>query len=626
MLKNTNHIRSSSAFKDHRNEKQILASRSMVAFVLVIILMLLLLSRGWYLQVIRYDDYQTRSNNNRISVQRVAPNRGLIYDRNGVLLAENRSIYSLEVIPEQATNLEQELRIMLGLGLIAEEDILRFNKRLKGKRRFKSVVLKSRLTEKEVAIFSVNGHQLKGVHIEARLVRYYPFGEKIVHAIGSVRQINDQDLKRIDQANYKATRYIGKVGLEKYYEPVLHGKIGSRTVEIDVQGRVIGQPLNETPPIPGHNLRLSIDINIQLAATKAIEDFRGSVIVVDPRNGEILALVSNPGYDPNEFVTGISQKAYNKLINSKAHPLFNRALRGLYSPGSTIKPMLAFAGLQSKTITKNTSIKDPGYWVIPNKEERIYRDWTPRGHDNKVKVAKAITQSCDPFFYDLAYKMGIDLISKSMAEFGFGESTGIDMGEELTGIMPSRQWKKTQRGIDWFPGETVITGIGQGYWNATPLQLVNAIAVLANGKHRYNLRLVTSEKIDGKWVDKAATLAKKQVDFGDGKNLKIVRKAMEEVTRYPWGTAKKAFAGASYQSAGKTGTVQLRKLNEEGDYDTSKIEKKYHDNAIYVGYAPIKDPEVAIVVVAENGGHGGESAAPVARKVFDAYFNGSAKP
>jgi len=625
MLKTTNQIKSGHAFKDHRQERQILVSRSIIAFAFVSILMLSLLARSWYLQVIKHEDYQTRSNNNRISVQQVAPNRGLIFDRNGVLLAENRSVYTLEIIPEQVKNLDDILLQIKSLGLVEDKHIERFKKRLLGVRRFKSILLRSRLTEKDVAIFSANGHSLKGARVEARLVRYYPYAGQIVHALGSVRRINDRDLQRIDQVNYRATRHIGKVGLEKHYEDILHGRIGSRTVETDVQGRVIGEPLTETPPIPGKNLKLSIDIKLQLAASKAMDGFRGSVIAIDPRNGDILALVSNPGYDPNEFVTGISTENYAKLTGSNDQPLFNRALRGLYSPGSTIKPMLAWVGLENNLITEKSTVDDPGFWTIPNKEERIYRDWKKEGHGHKVNVYTAITQSCNPFFYDLAYNMGINLLSENMFNFGFGQSTGIDMGEELTGIMPSRDWKRINRRSDWFPGETVLTGIGQGYWNATPLQLANSVSAIANNGDRFNLRLVTDLEENGEWQTKEPRLADRQVDFGDGKNLKIVQKAMHRVTKRRWnGTAKTAFEGASYESAGKTGTVQLTTQNNEEDEEKEKkvVAKRFHDNAVYVGYAPMINPEIAIAVVTENGGHGGESAAPVARLVLDAYFNG----
>jgi len=621
MLKNSNQIKSGYAFKDHRQERQILVSRTIISFIVVFSLMIALLARGWYLQVIKHEDYQTRSNNNRISVQRLAPNRGLIYDRNGVLLAENRSVYALEVIPENVSDINAKLQEIKALGLIENKHIERFEKRLMGVRRFKSILLRSRLTEKEVAIFSANGHRFKGIRVEARLVRYYPFAEKIAHAVGSVRRINDQDLLKIDQVNYRATRHIGKVGLEKHYENLLHGTIGRRTVETDVQGRVIGKPLSETPPVPGKNIRLSIDIKLQLAAAKAMKGLRGSVIALDPRNGEILALVSNPGYDPNEFVTGISTKNYAKLTNSDEQPLFNRALRGLYSPGSTIKPMLAWVGLENQFITAKTAINDPGYWVIPNKEERIYKDHISWGHGKKVTVSTAITQSCNPFFYQLAYRMGIDIISENMVNFGFGQSTGIDMDEELTGIMPSRSWKKNNRRSDWYPGETVLTGIGQGYWNATPLQLANAAGTIATGGTRFNLRLLSAVFENGEWLQNQPEPAENQVDFGDGKNLEIVHRAMEQVPLFPYGTAKTAFLGATYQSAGKTGTVQLQTEKEQDNDNKKKKRTTKKDNAVYIGYAPIDNPEIAIAVVTENGGHGGESAAPVAREVLDVYFS-----
>lgn len=619
MLRNSNSF-NAPTFKDHRQERKILVSRSLFAFVVVTILMLTLLVRSWYLQVIKHEDYQTRSNNNRISVQRVAPNRGLIYDRNGILLAENRSIYSLELIPEQVANLDRVLDRIKALGLVKDKHIKLFYERLLGVRRFKSVLIKSRLSEEDVAIFSANGHQLKGVRVEARLVRFYPYGDKVVHALGSVRRINNQDLLRIDQTNYRATRYIGKVGIEKHYEHLLHGKIGSRTVETDVQGRVIGRAIKETPPIPGRNIKLSLDIDLQLVAAKAIGNFRGAVIAIDPRNGEVLALVSNPGYDPNDFVTGISTENYAKLTDSDDQPLFNRALRGLYSPGSTIKPMLAWVGLENRVISISSTINDPGYWIIPNKEERIYRDWKKGGHGTKIDVSTAIIRSCDPFFYELAYKMGIDLISENMFNFGFGQSSGIDMDEELTGIMPSREWKLRVRNSQWYPGETVITGIGQGYWNATPLQLVNSISSIATRGNRYQLRLLLAQQENEKWIPNEALVAPRQVDFGDGENRNVVRNAMQKVTQFPWGTAKTAFKGASYRSAGKTGTVQNISIAEGEKYEESKVSKRHRDNAVYVGYAPADSGRIAVSVVLENEGHGGEFAAPIARKVLDAFF------
>ncbi len=606
-------------FKNYYQERQLLISRTIVAFIIVCLLMLGLLARAWYLQVIRFQDYQTRSNNNRINVQPLAPKRGLIYDRNGILLADNRSVSSLEVIPEKVPDMEVTLAELHRLGLIDDEDIMDFKQRLKGERRFNSVQLKTKLNEQQRAIFSVNRYRFPGVRIDASLVRHYPFADALVHALGYVGRINDRELNQIDSSNYKATRHIGKVGLEKFYETQLHGTVGFRQVETNAQGRV-EQILAESSPIPGINLRLSLDIRLQLAAVKAVAGSRASVVAIDPRNGEVLALVSTPGYDPNLFVTGISSKAYQKLLYSKDKPLFNRALRGLYSPGSTIKPMLGWLGLHLKLITAATTIHDPGYWVIPNDEKRIYRDHVAWGHGT-VNLHKAIVQSCDPYFYRLAYTMGIDAISEGMAKFGFGHPTGIDMGEEVSGILPSRAWKRRVRNLPWFPGETVITGIGQGYWNATPLQLANATAQLAVGGQRYQLHLLRAiQDTSGEWKELPLLPATDQVDFDSKTDLAVIHKAMEDVNKMPYGTARRSFQGATYTSAGKTGTVQLMGLAEDEKYDAAKIDERLRDNAMYVGYAPADNPRIALAVVVENAGHGGESAAPVARKVFDAFF------
>ena len=619
MISNNHRQHGSRSFKDHYLERKLLISRTVIASVFVTIMLLALMARSWYLQVVKFDDYQTRSNDNRISVQPIAPKRGLIYDRNGVLLADNRSIYSLEIIPEQVKNISDTLARLQGTKLIEEKHQKAFLSKLRGVRRFRSIVVKSRLNEEDVARFSVNRHLFPGVNIEARLVRHYPFNEELVHALGYVGRINDRELAQIDQANYKATRHIGKVGLEKFYEDHLHGTIGFRRVETDVQGRVIGKPLFEKAPVPGNNLRLSLDIRLQQVAAKVMGEQRGSIVAVDPRNGEVLALVSNPGYDPNEFVTGISTINYQKLTNSEDRPLFNRALRGLYSPGSTIKPHLAWVGLETKLVTTKSTVPDPGYWIIPNEEQRVYRDWKKGGHAENVSLRTAIVQSCDPYFYDLAYRMGIDTLSDYMKRFGFGQYTGIDMGEEVPGIMPSREWKRTARKVPWFPGETVITGIGQGYWIATPLQLANAIAQLGAGDTRYNLHLVSGIETAGVWENISSQPASQQADFSNAANLKAVQTAMHKVTQWPYGTAKTAFTGARYDSAGKTGTVQLKAMGEE-KYDESKVEKRFRDNAVYVGYAPYNSPEIAIAVVVENAGHGGEEAAPKARKILDEYF------
>lgn len=619
MLKSSNNYNNFRSFKDHYLEKKILTHRVIVAFIFVFIMFCYLLVQAWYLQVTKFKDYQTRSNNNRISVLPITPKRGLIYDRNGVLLADNRSIYSLEIIPEQVKDLDVTLSHLTKIGLIDSKLSEDFLTRLRGHRRFKSIVLKNGLSEKDVARFAVDRHLLTGVKIEARLVRYYPFAQELVHALGYVGRINERELARIDQSNYKATRHIGKVGIEKFYEKILHGTIGSRQIETDVQGRQIGKPLFENLPIPGKNLKLSLDIRLQQIAVKALGDNQGSVVVIDPRNGEVLALVSMPGYNPNKFVTGISTVDYKKLIDSGSRPLFNRALRGLYSPGSTIKPLLGWAGLEAKMITINSSINDPGYWIIPNEEKRVYRDWKRKGHGKNIKLTKAIVESCDPYFYDLAYRMGIDTLSFYMNKFGFGQATEIDMGEEVPGIMPSREWKMRKRNAQWYPGETVITGIGQGYWLSTPLQLASAVGQISVGGTRYQLRLVSHIQASEDWQNTSPVAAKNQQDFSNAKNLNIIQEAMLKVTKFPYGTAKMAFRKAKYQSAGKTGTVQLVTQLEE-KYDETKVAKHLRDNAVYIGYAPTNKPQIAIAVILENAGHGGSQAAPVARAIFDEYF------
>jgi len=619
MLKSSNRFGGSRSFKDHYQERKLLINRSVVAFGFVVVMLLVLLVRSWYLQVIKFEDFQTQSNNNRITVQPIAPKRGLIYDRNGVLLADNRSVYSLEIIPEKVKNIQDTLTRLIDVGLIEDKHRRKFLKDLKGQRRFKNIVVRSRLNELQLARFSVDRQHFPGVRVEARLVRHYPFADELVHALGYVGRINDREITRIDQANYKATRHIGKVGLEKYYEDILHGTIGFRRVETDVQGRVIGDALFEKPPVPGKNIKLSLDIRLQRIASEAMGEERGAIVAIDPRNGEVLALVSNPGYDPNEFVTGISSANYQKISSSEDRPLFNRALRGLYSPGSTIKPHIGWIGLEEKLITAKTTIKDPGFWIMPNKEQRQYNDHKKGGHGNKVNLDIAIIKSCNPYFYDLSYRMGIDTLSTNMAKFGFGQYTGIDMGEEVPGILPSREWKLRNRKSNWYPGETVNIGVGQGYWNVTPLQLTSAIGQLGGGYSRFKLGLVNGVEENNAWRSTEATITENQPDFSDPNSLSVVQKAMHRVTR-EGGTAGRAFRNASYQSAGKSGTVQLLSIAEGEEYDESKIDKKFRDNAIYVGYAPFEKPEIAITVVVENVGHGGDTSAPIAKKVFDEYF------
>ncbi|NVJ59693.1 MAG: penicillin-binding protein 2 [Gammaproteobacteria bacterium] len=606
--------------KNQFKEIAMYRNRMLVSLFGVLAMMLLLIVWVAQLQITQYEKYRTESDNNRIRVLPIAPTRGLIYDRNGILLAENRSVYSIELIPEQIKDMEKAVAELSELIVIDEDDRERFFKEVKRTReRFKKIPLKSRLTEAQVARFAVNRHRFPGVSVEARLVRFYPYGEILSHALGYVGRINDRELVTIDQENYRATRHIGKVGIEKYYETILHGKIGTQRVETDVQGRVL-KVLEQEDPVAGSDLYLELDLGLQLAAYKALEGQRGSVIALDPHTGGVLALVSTPGYDPNLFVTGISNKDYKKLLNPD-RPLFNRALRGQYSPGSTIKPHLAWLGLESKTISPSYAINDLGVYQMPIEEDRRFRDWKRRGHGSQIDFRRAIIESCDTFFYDLAYKMGIDKISDTMQQFGFGEFTNIDMGEEVPGLMPSREWKQRERRVRWFPGETVITGIGQGYWLSTPLQLANSAAAIASDGIRYDLKMVGAIANQNSKITIDPVLAQKQVDIGNGQNFKRIQNAMKEVNHNKFiGTARSAFQGANYLSAGKTGTVQLFGLGEDEEYEAENLAERLRDNALYIGYAPFENPTIAVSVVVENAGGGGSNAAPIARKVIDTYL------
>ncbi len=607
--------------KDAVQESRLFFNRAVVAFLLVFMFFTGLIYRAYFLQVTKHQDFVTLSDRNRITLVAEAPVRGIIYDRNGVILADNRSVFSLELIPEKVLEMNTTLDSLQKLFTIKDEIIDDFKSRLKlGSRRgFKNMVLLSNVTEQQRAVFEVNRHLYSGVIIEARLVRYYPFGKDMVHLLGYVGRINDRELASLDQNNYKVTRHIGKVGLEKYYESVLHGKVGFREVEMDVHGRVI-RVLKRTPPVPGMSLKLSIDSRLQVLTAQQLGENRGAAVAVDPQNGDVLALVSTPGYDPNAFVTGIGVAEYKKLLDSKDRPLFNRALRGQYPPGSTIKPMLGLAALEYGVVNKKDKIKDPGWYQLEN-EERIYRDhnWRidGRGGHGDVDIIKAIKLSCDTYYYQMAFNLGIDRIYESMSRFGFGELTGIDMGEEKSGLLPSRTWKRERLREPWFPGETVIVGIGQGFWTATPLQLVNATAILANRGTRFDLHLVTETFSAEKHFKSMPQLSKKQI-VASAENMKIVLEGMRQASQT--GTARKSFSKAKYASASKTGTAQLQGYSQEEEYDVEKVSLRNRDNAMFVVFAPFENPKIALSIILENQGHGGETAAPVARKIIDDWL------
>ncbi|MBB1333783.1 MULTISPECIES: penicillin-binding protein 2 [unclassified Pseudoalteromonas] len=601
--------------RDHSAEANLFARRAFVGFVFVTILVAVLLSNLYTIQVDDHQDYQTRSNDNRIKVIPIAPNRGLIYDRNGVLLAENKPVYNLEVIPEEVDDLDASLSALTKFIDISEQQKNDFLDDIKHNRRFKSQVLKARLNEQEVARFSVNQHKFPGFSIEARLARYYPFADTLTHALGYVAKLNKKELAQLEAqeqgTNYRATHDIGKLGIEKYYEQLLHGQVGSQRVEVNNRGRVI-RTLSMTPPQPGNDLVLTLDVGLQQIAQHALKDMRGAVIVMDAKDGGVLALYSNPSYDPNLFVHGISSKNYKALLNPD-RPLINRTTQGRYAPASTVKPHMAVLALEEGLVTEQTSMWDPGFFQIPNVDHK-WRDWKRWGHGH-VDVYKAIEESCDTYFYDVSYRLGITKISDFMAQFGYGDLTGIDIHEETTAILPSKEWKEGRFKESWWRGDTISVGIGQGYWTATPLQIANAMNILVNRGINHPPHLVQVVKKDND-VTQINNEEKPPVILKDPRHWQVALDAMHNTVQKTSGTAHRAFKGTNYDSAGKTGTAQIVSIAQGERYDAKSLKERQRDNTIYVGFAPYEDPRIVVSVVLENN-HGGVQ---IARQLMDYYF------
>lgn len=619
------------AIRDHSAEANLFARRAFITFIGVLILSLILYNNIYDLEVNSYQKYQTRSNSNRIKILPVAPNRGLIYDRNGVLLAYNKPVYSLEVIPEQVDDIKTSLKELSQLLDISQERQHKLLKALKSKRRFKPIELYSRLSEQQVSLFSVNQHKFPGFFIDARLKRYYPFGDLTTHALGYVARINSKDALKLENKgltdNYAATRNIGKLGLEKYYQEQLHGTIGHQEVEINSQGRVI-RTLDFTPPVPGKDLTLTLDIELQMIAKRALSGKRGAIVAIDPRDGGVLAMYSNPSFDGNLFVHGISSKNYKKLLDPKNHkPLLNRAVQG-YPPASTIKPLLALTGLEEGVITPETEIYDPGFYQLPGIETKR-RDWKKWGH-GKVKLSKSLEQSCNVYYYDLAYKLGITRISKMMEKFGFGEYTGIDIHEESRAIMPSIEWKRARYNQSWYTGETLSVGIGQSFWTVTPLQLSQAVSILVNKGEIKVPHLLKSTRaiingegniqvplIENYIVDEKPPIVLKHENSWD-----FVLDGMHNTIQKLGATGYSAFKGSKYDAAGKTGSAQTANIKQDEEYDASKVQESKRDNAMFIAFAPYESPEIVVAVAIENvaKGGGGTNAGPVARQIMDQYF------
>ncbi|MFB5143669.1 penicillin-binding protein 2 [Vibrio diabolicus] len=611
-----------SQIRDYQAEARLFASRAIVAFIGIVLLMGALVANMYNIQVNQFQDYQTRSNDNRIKVVPIAPNRGLIYDRNGVLLAENRPVFNLELTPEKIKDIDATIQELQTILEITPDQIERFHQERKRTRRFKSVPLLTQLNEKQVAVFSVNQYRFPGVEISATLKRYYPFSEVLTHVIGYVSRINDRDMQRLireeKDANYQATRDIGKLGIEKYYEDLLHGTAGYQEVEVNSRGRVI-RTLKYVPPVPGKDIVLNLDINLQLYVHQLLDGRRGSAVVIDPRDNGVLAMVSSPSYDPNSFVHGISGKDYRALLNDKNRPLVNRTTLGIYPPASTIKPFMAVAALQEGVVTPNTTRNDPGYWRIPNSNTRPFRDWLRWGH-GRVDIIKSIEESVDTFYYQIAYDMGIDRISNWMMMFGFGDYTGIDIYEESKANMPTRDWKMSRHKTPWYKGDTIPVGIGQGYWTATPMQIAKATSVLVNEGEVIAPHLLKATIENGNDFEEQQTT--EYMTYPPIKNVPkkywdMAKEGMRRVNHGTRGTARRSFYKMSYQTAGKSGTAQVFGLGENEEYNADEIAEHLRDHALFTGFAPFDDPKVVVTVVLENAGGGSSNGAPVVRKIFD---------
>ncbi|WP_437612316.1 peptidoglycan DD-transpeptidase MrdA [Erwinia sp. V71] len=604
------------SFRDYTAEQSLFVRRALVALFGILVLSGVLVVNLYHLQILRFDDYSTRSNQNRIKLVPIAPSRGIIYDRNGIPLALNRTIYQLELIPEKVDDLKQTLEDLRTVVDLSDDDIDAFEKERKRSRRFTSIAVKSGLTDVQVARFAVNQYRFPGVEVKGYQRRYYPYGSALTHVIGYVSKINDRDVERLDKEgkwpNYAATHDIGKLGVERYYEDVLHGKTGYEEVEVNNRGRVIRQ-MHEQSPQAGRDITLTIDLHLQQYIETLLAGSRAAVVVTDPRNGDILALVSTPSYDPNLFVDGISGKDYNRLLHDENRPLINRATQGTYPPASTVKPYVAVSALSAGVINKNTSLFDPGWWQLPGSEKR-YRDWKRWGH-GRLNVTKSLEESADTFFYQVAYDMGIDRLSEWMGKFGYGQMTGVDLSEEYPGIMPNREWKLKRIKKPWYQGDTIPVGIGQGYWTATPLQMNKAMMTLINDGIVKVPHLLLSTRENNVQVPYRQVAQAPIGDIHSG-YWEIAKDGMYGVANRPNGTAHKSFADAPYKIAAKSGTAQVYGLKENETYNAHKIAERLRDHKLMTAFAPYDKPRVAVAMILENGG-AGPAVGTIMRQILD---------
>lgn len=608
-------MRRHQVIKDSFSENRIFLSRTVIVFVLMLLLIGGLIVRLVYLQVAGHSRYHGMATNNRIKVTSVPPTRGIIYDKHGYILAENLPSYSLEIIPEQVSNLDDTLlRLQLALS-IPDEKIAAFKKHRKRYKHFDSIPLLMQLSNTEVARFAVLRHTFPGVDIHARLIRHYPYAELTAHVVGYVGRINEQELRVLPEAEYRSIHSIGKIGVELAYEDVLRGHAGYSEIETNAQGKPINE-LGKIEPIPGADIYLTLDVGLQKVAYDALAEYNGAVVALDLETGGVLVQVSKASFDPNLFVSGISHKNYKSLNTSSSKPLFDRVLRGQYPPGSTLKPFIGLAGLENNIAHIHQTLFCPGYYQLPNKSHK-YRDWKKWGH-GKVDLDDAITQSCDVYFYDMSLALGIDKLSGFLHDFGFGQKTDIDLKGEKAGLLPSREWKRIHRQQAWFPGETLITGIGQGFTQVTPMQLARATATLANQGQIVTPYIAERIFEEGREVEIKRPLPT-SIELKQS-NVQDIINAMVHVVHSARGTAKRIGTGIDYQVAGKTGTAQVYTVKQDEEYDEEEIAFNMRDHALFIAFAPADKPKIAVAVIAEHGSHGSSVAAPIAAEVIKQYL------
>lgn len=607
--------------------------RALFAFIVIILLLLVLLVNLADLQIANFSYYSTKSNNNRIEIIPIPPSRGMIYDRNGTPLAINNITYQLNIIPDKVKNLNEQFNQLKAIVDLTDEDIENFQKERRNYKAHRPVPLKDNLTQQQIAHFVVDQHRFPYVSIVGIQHRYYPYGASLTHIIGYISKINSQDKQRLEEenksSNYVATFNIGKMGIEKYYEDVLHGIPGYEKVEVNSRGRIVNQ-LNQHPPQAGEDIYLSINLKLQLYIEQLLAGRKAAVVAIDPNNGEILALVSSPTYDSNPFVGGISSDKYKALLNDPNKPLYNRALLGSYPPASTVKPYIAIAALSEGVVTSKSVVNDPGWWQLPGTERR-YRDWLKWGH-GKVDVLRAIEESVDTYFYQVAYDMGIDRLNAWMTKFGFGERTGIDIStnEESRAVMPSREWKIQRHKKSWLQGDTIPVGIGQGYWTATPIQMAKALTILINNGKTYTPHFLLYKKSDiinsneqQPIINPEKYVENNSLSDVNSSYWALAKEGMYRVMFGSRGTARKVYADAKYQAAGKSGTAQVYGLKVDEVYNAHKIPEHLRDHALFVAYAPYDKPQIALAIVLENGGGGSSNGGAVARKILDFYLLGN---